>query len=100
SSFYTDLGFNNSRSYTPLPYRFINLGGAATVPDTTIDRSVHTGVSQRQEEFRKFQQDHTITYDSTFNNKHHITALAGFTTLYHGSTNVSGNRTDTTLNIP
>lgn len=100
SSFYTDLGFNNNRSYTPLPYRFINLGPANTVADTTFDTNIHTAVSQRQEEYRKFQQDHTITYDSTFNNKHHITALAGFTTRYEGNTKISGNRTDTTLNIP
>ena len=99
SSFYTDLGFNNSRSYSPLPFRFINLGNAVTKTDTTYDATVRTSVSQAQSEFRKFQQDHILTYTNTFN-KHQITALAGFTTLFQGNSNVSGNRRDTSLNIP
>lgn len=100
SAVFTDLGFNNSRTYTPLPYSFVNLGEGTTPTTTTFDNSIKTSVTQRQEEFRKFQQDHTLTYDSTFNQKHHITALAGFTTLFSGNSNVSGNRRDTTLNIP
>ncbi|HEY6503237.1 MAG TPA: TonB-dependent receptor [Chitinophagaceae bacterium] len=100
SSFYTDLGFNNSRSYSPLPFRFVNLGEGAAPTDTTYDASVKTSVSQAQAEFRKFQQDHTLTFEKTFNKKHRVTALAGFTTLFQGSSNVSGTRRDTTLNIP
>jgi TonB-linked SusC/RagA family outer membrane protein len=100
TSFYTDLGFLNSRSYTPLPYRFINLGEGAGKTDTTFDNTARTSVSQTQAEFRKFQQDHTLTFEKTFREKHKITVLAGFTTLYQGSTNVNGNRRDTSLNIP
>lgn len=100
SAAYTDLGFNQGRGYTPLPYRFINLGEGTTRTDTTFDRSVRTSVSQSQAVYRKFQQDHTLTYDRTFGQVHHLTALAGFTTLYQGSTSLSGNRRDTTLNIP
>ncbi|NCI46466.1 TonB-dependent receptor [Sediminibacterium soli] len=99
STFYTDLGFNGSRSYTPLPYSFVNLGEGATPTTVTFDNSAKTGVSQTQAEFRKFQQDHTLTYDNTFGD-HHVTALLGFTTLYSGSTFVNGNRRDTLLNIP
>jgi TonB-linked SusC/RagA family outer membrane protein len=100
SSFYTDLGFNNSRSYTPLPFRFVNLGEGAAKTDTSFNTAARTGVGQSQAEFRKFQQDHTLTFTKTFNSKHNVTALAGFTTLFQGSSTVSGNRTDTLLNIP
>jgi TonB-linked SusC/RagA family outer membrane protein len=100
SSFYTDLGFNNSRSYSPLPFRFINLGNSSTPTDTTFDNTVRTSVNQSQSEFRKFQQDHILTYTRTFSSVHQVTALAGFTTLFQGSSNVSGNRRDTSLNIP
>jgi TonB-linked SusC/RagA family outer membrane protein len=99
SSFYTDLGFNSRRSYTPLPYTFVNLGEGATPTTTTFDATARTSVGQAQAEFRKFQQDHTLTYDNTFGD-HHVTALAGFTTLYAGSTSLDANRRDTLLNIP
>lgn len=100
SSFYTDLSFNGSRGYTPLPNRFINLGEGTTPTDTTVNINGRTSVRQNQDEFRKFQQDHTISYDSLFNNTHRINAVIGFTTLYEGNTKISGSRTDTTLNIP
>ncbi len=100
SAFYTDLGFNGSRSYNPLPFSFINLGEGTIPTTTTFDNTVKTSVSQNQQEFRKFQQDHTITYDTTFNNIHKFTALGGFTSLYEGSTSLSGSRRDTSLNIP
>lgn len=100
SSFYTDLGFNNTRSYSPLPYRFVNLGEGVAPTDTTYDNAVRTSVGQNQAEFRKYQQDHTLTFTKTFNNVHQLTAVAGFTTLYQGSSNVSGMRRDTSLNIP
>lgn len=100
SAFYTDLGFNNSRNYTPLPFRYVNLGEGAAATDTTFDATARTSISQSQAEFRKFQQDHTLTFDKTFNDNHKITAMVGFTTLYQGSVNVNGNRRDTSLNIP
>ncbi|OAQ39101.1 SusC/RagA family TonB-linked outer membrane protein [Pedobacter psychrophilus] len=100
SAFYTDLSFNGSRGYTPLPNRFINLAEGNAPTDTTINVNGRTSVRQNQDEFRKFQQDHTVSYDSIFNNKHRINAVVGFTSLYEGSTNLSGSRTDTTLNIP
>jgi len=100
SSFYTDLGFNNSRSYSPLPYSYINLGEGRAATDTTYDNLVNTSVGQSQQVFRKYQQDHTLTYNKVFNEKHNVTALVGFTTLFTGSTSISGSRTDTTLNIP
>lgn len=100
SAFYTDLGFIGSRGYNPLPFSFINLGEGTIPTTTTFDKTVKTSVSQNQSEFRKFQQDHTITYDTTFNDVHKLTALGGFTSLYEGSTTLSGSRRDTSLNIP
>lgn len=100
SSFYSDLIFVNSRNYNPLPYHYIRIGEGVAPIDTTFDKTIRTSVTQSQSEFRKFQQDHLLTYENTFNKKHHVTALAGFTTLYQGNSNVSGNRRDTTLNIP
>lgn len=100
SAFYTDLSFNGSRGYTPLASRFINLGENGGTTDTTVNSNTNTSVRQNQDEFRKFQQDHTVSYDSVFNDKHRINAVIGFTSLYDGSTNINGSRTDTTLNIP
>jgi TonB-linked SusC/RagA family outer membrane protein len=99
SSFYTDLGFNNSRSFTPLPYSYINLGELSNRTDTSYDQTARTSVSQAQAEYRKYQQDHTLTFEKTFG-EHRLTAVAGFTTLYQGSTSLSGSRKDTTLNVP
>src|SRR5690606_16956354 len=100
SAFYTDMSFINSRGYTPLANRFMNLGEGNIPTDITVDNSIRTAVNQSSQEFRKFQQDHTLTYNKTINDDHRITALAGFNTLYTGNTNVSGNRRDTTLVIP
>ncbi len=100
STFFSDLAFNSSRGYTPLPYRFINLGEGSAPTDTTFNTAARTAVNQGQSESRRFQQDHTLTFTKTFNSKHNVTALAGFTTLFQGSSSVSGSRTDTSLNIP
>lgn len=100
SVFYTDLGFNNTRSYSPLPWSYINLGEMGGKTDTTFDNRVFTSVSQNQQEYRKFQQDHTLTWDKNFNNTHRITAMAGFSTVYTDNSGINGNRRDTTLTIP
>ncbi len=100
STVYADLAFNNSRSYTALPFSFVNLGEGAAPTTTTFDNTVRTGVSQDQSESKRFQQDHTLTYDKLFGNGHKITALAGFTSIYSASTSINGNRRDTTVNVP
>lgn len=97
---YTDLGFNNSRSYSPLPFSFVNLGEGAAPTTTTFDNTVRTGVAQSQAEFRRFQQDYTLTWNKRLGGGHTVTALAGFTTIYSASTSISGNRQDTTVNVP
>ncbi len=99
SSFYTDLSFNGIRRYSPLANRIINLGEGTGITETVVDRNVRTSVTQGQNEFRKYQQDHTLTFDKTIE-KHKVTALAGFSTLYTGSALLRVTRRDTSLNIP
>ena len=97
---YTDLGFITSRSYTPLPFTFINLGEGAAPTTTFFDNTVRTGVAQSQSENRRFQQDHTLTYNKRVGDGHTLTAMAGFTTIYSYGSSINGNRRDTTVNIP
>lgn len=100
STFYTDLGFNNARSYSGLPYTVVNLGEGSTPTATFFDNTVRTSVSQSANEYRSFQQDHVLTYDKEFTNGHRLSVTAGFTTFHTSSTLLSGSRTDTTLNVP
>ena len=100
STFYTDLGFNTSRGYGSLPYHFINVGEGTIPLDTSYAVNPHTSVNQSQATYKTYQQDHTLTFDKNFAGGHHITVLAGFSTLYHYNEFINGNRTDTSLNIP
>lgn len=100
STVYTDLGFNNARSYSPLPFTVINLGEGAAATSTFYDSSVRTSVSQTQAEYRKYQQDHTLNFDKEFKGGHKLNALIGFTSVFASSTSLSGSRRDTTLNVP
>lgn len=104
STFYTEMSFNQSRNYTPLPFHYINLGQPnADVPvptDTSYAVNPHTSVSQSHTLYKTFQQDHTLTYTQDFASGHHITAFVGFSTLYHYNESINGDRKDTSLNIP
>ena len=97
---YTDLGFNSSRSYSPLPFTFINLGEGAAPTTTFFDNMARTSVSQNKSQSRRFQQDHTLSYRAPLKNGHNLTALAGFTTIYSYGSSIGGNRRDTSINIP
>jgi TonB-linked SusC/RagA family outer membrane protein len=100
STVYTDLGFNNARDYSPLPYTIVNLG-EGTVPTATFyDNTVRTTVSQNTFEGRRYQQDHTLNYDKVFNNDHKLNAIVGFTSFFQSTTSLNGSRRDTTLNVP
>ncbi len=101
STVYTDLGFNQTRGYTPLPFHYLNVHEDGTPgADTSYAVNPHTGVSQSQAVYKTYQQDHTLTFDKTLAGGHHLTVLAGFSTLYHYDEFINGNRTDTSLNIP
>lgn len=97
---YTDLSYSASRGYNALPFSFINLGEGAAQTTTTFDNSARTSVNQSQSESRRFQQDHTLTFDKRLGNGHSLNALAGFTTIYSYGSSVNGSRTDTSVNIP
>lgn len=100
STVYTDLGFNNSRNYSPLPFTVVNLGEGTNPTTTFFDKTIKTNISQNSFESRKFQQDHTLAYEKEFNGKHRLNALVGFTSVFSSSTSVGGFRRDTTLNVP
>ncbi|TKC04432.1 SusC/RagA family TonB-linked outer membrane protein [Pedobacter frigoris] len=100
SQIYTDLGFNNSRGYTGLPFTVINLGEGAAPTEYFNNPNARTSVRQASDEYRKFQQDHTLTYEKTLNEDHKVTAVAGFTSIFESTTSLSGDRTDIGLNIP
>lgn len=100
SAVYADLSFNNSRSFTRLPYSFMNLGEGSVPTNVTYDNSARTTVSQDQGESRRFQQDHTLTFDRRFGKGHSISTVAGLTTLYTAGSSLSGSRRDTAINIP
>ncbi|MBU3744598.1 MAG: SusC/RagA family TonB-linked outer membrane protein, partial [Sediminibacterium sp.] len=99
STFYADLAFNNNRGFTRLPYTFINLGEGSTPTNTSYDNSVKTAVSQSQSESKRYQQDHTLQFARTFNGKHVVSALAGFTSIYSYSSYLNASRRDTSVNI-
>ncbi|MGM9475385.1 SusC/RagA family TonB-linked outer membrane protein [Pedobacter sp. GSP4] len=100
STFYTDLGFNNVRSYTPLPYRVVNIGEGTTPTSTFLDATARTTINQNTFEGRKYQQDHTLNYDKVIKDDHRINAMIGFTSIFTSSTSLSGSRTDSTLKVP
>lgn len=99
SQVYTELSFNNSRGYTPIPFTQINLGENGNANEYFNNPNARTSVRQSSNEFRRFQQDHTLTYKKNIGD-HNITGLAGMTTLYNGSSSISGNRTDNRLIVP
>ncbi len=100
STVYTDLAFVTGRSYAQLPYSFINLGEGTAATNTTFDNSATTSVTQEQAESRRFQQDHTLTFDKKLGDGHGLNAVAGFTTIYSNNSFVNGTRRDTLVNIP
>lgn len=100
SVLYGDFGFNNGRSYSRLPFSFINLGEGAVPTNTTYDATARTSVSQSQGESRTFQQDHYLTFDRKFTGGHNITAVAGFSTQYQSGSSLNASRRDTAINVP
>ena len=100
STVYTDLGFNNLRGYTPLPYTVNNIGEGTTATQTFLDQTARTSVNQKTFESRRYQQDHTLTYEKTIKEDHRLTALIGFTSVFSSSTTLEGSRTDSILNVP
>ncbi|MFC0610495.1 SusC/RagA family TonB-linked outer membrane protein [Rufibacter quisquiliarum] len=98
STFYTDLGFNQSRSYSPL--YVIGVPNPDPSLDQRAQRNEVTSVSQSKDTYTAWQQDHLLTYSRTFNEKHDVTLLLGATLQYSGSDFLNGSVQGITANIP
>lgn len=93
SVFYTDLGFNNSRSYNPL----FEIGTG----DDRAQFNEITRVSQERRNFTTWQMDHTLTFAKNFNDVHDVTVLAGVTQqLKANDFLIGGRQSRSPLNIP
>lgn len=93
STVYADVSTVNTRIYTPLYYGYN--------PRTNSPQLVSqaTSVSEGDQTYRKFQQDHIITYKNNFG-QHGLTATGGFTTYYFGNFGRSGSVGSGLLPIP
>ncbi len=76
TTLYTDMSSINSRRYTPLYNSYDPSVNAVFLysPATKITEDDHT--------YRKFQQDHLLTYKKKIGGSHNLTATGGFTTYY------------------
>jgi TonB-linked SusC/RagA family outer membrane protein len=84
ATYYADISFNNSRSYTPL----VNVYNA--VEDTVVNTNPKTSVAQKDNMYSKFQQDYLLTYKKQFG-EHGLTLMAGFSTIYNSYHETNGN---------
>jgi len=94
SSFYGDMSNVNKRQYTPLYYNYNPKNN-----DSAEMYSQSTRVNEADQDWRKWQQDHLLTYKNKFGD-HGITATAGFTTYYFGNFNREGTANQGSVPIP
>ncbi len=80
STFYGDISNVNTRQYVPLYYAYNPLTNQPYLYTST------TSVTENDNDYRKFQQDHILTFRKAFG-EHNLTATAGFTTYYFGNFN-------------
>jgi len=83
STFYGDISNVDTRQYTPLYYAYDPLTSNPYL------YSSKTQVRQDNNSWRKFQQDHILTFKKAFGD-HNLTAMGGFTTYYFGNFNRAG----------
>jgi TonB-linked SusC/RagA family outer membrane protein len=83
STFYADVSTVNKREYSPLYYGYNPRKDSAELYSQT------TRVQEDDQTWRKFQQDHVLTFKKSFG-AHGITATGGFTTYYFGNFNRTG----------
>ncbi len=84
STFYADVSNVNTRQYTPI-YSAYN-----PVNNTPYIYSQSTGVQENNNDWKKYQQDHILTFKKRFG-EHSVTATGGFTTYYFGNVNRTAN---------
>ena len=75
STFYADISTVNNRTYDPLYYAY------NPITNTPYLYGEKTQVKEVDDTYRKFQQDHILTFRKSFGD-HNLTATAGFTTYY------------------
>jgi len=83
STVYADITSANKRKYTPTYYAYDPINNIPVVYSPT------TRIQEDDNTFRKFQQDHVITYKKNFGD-HNVTVTGGFTTYYSGVFNRTG----------
>jgi TonB-linked SusC/RagA family outer membrane protein len=83
STLYADISNLNKRVFSPRYYAY---NPRTNVPELYRQR---TSIAEDDNTWRKFQQDHVLTYKNRFG-EHGITATGGFTTFYFGNFNRSG----------
>jgi TonB-linked SusC/RagA family outer membrane protein len=83
STVYADISNVNNRTYSPLYYAYNPVDGVPYLAGQT------TRVVENDNDWRKFQQDHILTYKKDFGD-HSLTAMGGFTTYYFGNFNRTG----------
>ena len=83
STFYADISNVNNRQYSPLYYAY------NPITNTPYLYNQKTQVSEDDNSYKKFQQDHILTFKKKFGN-HSVTATAGVTTYFFSNFNRSG----------
>ncbi len=100
STVYGNFSFATGRNYNPLPFAQRDIGENGT-PDVTVQpTNAFTSINQDQSESKRFQQDHTLSFDKRINTDHQLSAILGFTTIHNSSSFINANRRDTTVVIP
>lgn len=96
TTLYGDMSNVNTRKYEPL-YNSYDV-----VSNSTFLIGASTNVNENDQTYKKFQQDHILTYKKKFGGSHNLTASAGFTTYYFGNFNRTGsvNQSSTGSAIP
>lgn len=82
STLYGDMSTVNTRVYTPLYYGY---NPRTNLPELASQK---TRINENDNTYRKYQQDHVLTYKNTFG-EHGLTLTGGFTTYYFGNFNRS-----------
>ncbi len=77
STLYADMGNVESRSYTPIDSLYDPIANKTFIHNGYK----RTAVSQSNQRYNKFQQDHILTFKKNFGD-HGLTAIGGFTTYY------------------
>ena len=97
STVYADMSNVSTRKYVPLYYAY------NPVTNLPYSYTQSTSVTENSQDYKKFQQDHILTFKKNFG-QHGLTVLGGFTTYYFGNFNrngkVSQNSGATALPIP